>query len=58
MVDAINLRTGSLETVDFRTLAAETRHPDLFRPRPSWPTGRLRAPMFRTQELAAATRCA
>jgi hypothetical protein len=51
MVDAINLRKGTFETVDFRTLAAETRHPDLFLAASVMADGEMRAPMFKTQEL-------
>ena len=51
MVDAINLKHGTLETVDFRTLAAETSHPDLFLAVSVAADGDMRAPLFRTQEL-------
>jgi hypothetical protein len=57
MVDAINLRTGTFETVDFRTLAAETGHPDLFQAVSLMHDGDLRAPMFRTQELPPSELC-
>jgi hypothetical protein len=51
MVDAINLKTGTFETVDFRTLATETKHPDLFLAASVMADGEMRAPMFKTQEL-------
>ncbi len=57
MVDAINLREGSFATVDFRTLAEETRHPDLFQAVSLVREGELRAPMFKTQELPASSLC-
>jgi hypothetical protein len=57
MVDAINLKTGALETVDFRTLAAETRHPDLFLAASVSVDGDMRAPLFRMQELSPSSLC-
>ncbi|MGA2477464.1 MAG: PEP/pyruvate-binding domain-containing protein [Spirochaetia bacterium] len=57
MVDAINLKNGTLETVDFRTLAAETSHPDLFFAASVAADGDMRAPLFRTQELTPSTLC-
>ena len=58
MVDAINLRTGEFTTIDFRTLAAESRHPDLFLAVSLMADGEMRAPLFRTQDLPAVRRCA
>lgn len=52
MVDVINVAKGTFQTVDFRTLARESRHPDLFQAVSMTEDGRLRAPMFRTEELA------
>ena len=52
MVDVINVAQGTFQTVDFRTLARESRHPDLFQAVSTAEDGRLRAPMFRTDELA------
>jgi hypothetical protein len=52
MVDVINVAQGALQTVDFRTLARKSRHPDLFQAVSTTEDGRLRAPMFRTDELA------
>jgi hypothetical protein len=57
MVDVINLRTGTFETVDFRTLARETAHPDLFHAASILKEGELTAPLFRTQDLAGSTLC-
>jgi hypothetical protein len=57
MVDVINVRTGTFETVDFRTLAKSTVHPDLFHAASVLKDGELRAPMFRTQDLSAETLC-
>jgi hypothetical protein len=57
MVDAINLRTGALATVDFRTLAAETGHPDLAQAVSIAADGEVCAPMFRIQELPAQSLC-
>jgi hypothetical protein len=57
MVDAINLRTGTLQTVDFRTLAAESSHPDLFLAGSLMADGEMRAPLFRTQELPPGSLC-
>jgi hypothetical protein len=57
MVDAIHLKRGSFETVDFRSLAAETRHPDLFMAASIAADGEMRAPLFRTQELAPSSLC-
>ncbi|MGO9309727.1 MAG: PEP/pyruvate-binding domain-containing protein [Spirochaetia bacterium] len=57
MVDAINLRTGEFTTIDFRTLAAESRHPDLFLAASLMEEGEMRAPLFRTQELPPSSLC-
>lgn len=57
MVDAINLRSGTFETVDFRTLAAQTAHPDLFMAVSLAANGEMRAPLFKTQELPPASLC-
>ncbi len=52
MIDVINVAQGTFQTVDFRTLARASRHPDLFQAVSTTEDGRLRAPMFRTDELA------
>ncbi len=57
MVDAINLKTGSLETVDFRSLAGETEHPDLFLAVSLSADGDMRAPLFKTQDLPPSASC-
>lgn len=57
MVDAINLRTGSFESIDFRTLAGETSHPDLAQAVSIVADGEIRPPMFRTQELPPRSLC-
>ncbi|HVO39783.1 MAG TPA: PEP/pyruvate-binding domain-containing protein [Spirochaetia bacterium] len=57
MVDAINLSTGAFETVDFRTLAAETHHPDLFDAVSVTADGEMRAPLSRLQDLAPSSLC-
>jgi hypothetical protein len=57
MVDALNLARGTLETVDFRTLARETGHPDLHLAVSVAADGEIRAPLFRTQDLRSASLC-
>jgi len=57
MVDAINLSTGAFETVDFRTLAEETRHPDLFDAVSVNADGEMRAPLSRLQDLSPSSLC-
>ncbi|MGA2976312.1 MAG: PEP/pyruvate-binding domain-containing protein [Spirochaetia bacterium] len=57
MVDAINLRTGAFTTIDFRTLAEESMHPDLFLAVSLLADGEMRAPLFRTQDLPPASLC-
>jgi hypothetical protein len=57
MVDAINLRTATLETVDFRTLAAATSHPSLHLAVSVNADGQMRAPLSRMQELPPSSLC-
>ncbi|MDR1710029.1 MAG: PEP/pyruvate-binding domain-containing protein [Candidatus Accumulibacter sp.] len=57
MVDAINLKNGRLETVDFRSLAEQTGHPDLFFAASSLKDGEMRAPLFRTDDLDPSALC-
>jgi len=57
MVDAINLKTGQLATIDLRTLAAESPHPDLYLAVSVMGDGEMRAPLFRTQELPPSSLC-
>jgi hypothetical protein len=55
MVDAINLRTGALTTVDFATLARETDHPDLFLAVSVAEEGALRPPLTVLQNVRDAS---
>jgi hypothetical protein len=57
MVDAIDLRTGQLETVDFRYLAAVTGHPDLHLAVSVNADGQMRAPISKLQELPPQSLC-
>jgi hypothetical protein len=57
MVDAINVRTGTFETIDFRTLAEQTSHPDLFHAVSLVGDDGIRPPQFKTQELPPASLC-
>ena len=57
MVDVLNLKKGCFETVDFRTLAAEVRHPDLFHAVSVDKDGHLAPPHFRTQDLSQGELC-
>jgi hypothetical protein len=57
MVDVINLRTGTFETVDFKSLARDTAHPDLFFAASVLHDGELSAPLFKTQDLTGASLC-
>ncbi|HSB79327.1 MAG TPA: PEP/pyruvate-binding domain-containing protein [Candidatus Methylomirabilis sp.] len=56
-VDVLNLRTGTLETVDFRTLCASIDHPDLFYAVSVQNHDHLAAPMFKTQDLRGKELC-
>ena len=47
MVDVLNLKKGCFETVDFRTLIATIRHPDLFYAISIDKDGHLAPPHFR-----------
>ena len=57
MVDAINLRTGELATIDLRTLAGEAPHPDLYLAVSLMADGEMKAPLFRTQDLPPSSLC-
>ena len=50
-VDVLNLRNGCFETVDFSSLAAGTRHPDLFYAVSVEKDGYLSPPHFKAQDL-------
>jgi hypothetical protein len=54
MVDAIDLTGGGLATVDFATLARETRHPDLYLAASVAEDGDLRPPLTALQDLGGA----
>jgi hypothetical protein len=51
MVDVINLRTGSFETVDFQALARLANHPDIHLAVSTLKEGHLSAPLFKTQDV-------
>jgi hypothetical protein len=57
MVDVLNLKKGCFETVDFRTLTAAIRHPDLFYTISIDKDGHLAPPHFRTQDLSQGEPC-
>jgi pyruvate, water dikinase len=57
MVDVLNLKKGCFETVDFRTLTAAIRHPDLFYAISIDKDGHLAPPHFRTQDLSQGEPC-
>ena len=50
-VDVLNLKTGTPETVDFRSLSASIDHPDLFYAVSVQEHDHLAAPLFKTQDL-------
>ena len=56
-VDVLNLRTGALETIDFRSLNAVVRHPELFYAASIQEHDHLAAPLFKTQELSGQELC-
>ncbi len=56
-VDVLNLRTGALETIDFRTLSATINHPDLFYAVSVQEHDHLAAPLFKTQDLSQGKTC-
>ncbi len=56
-VDVLNLRTGDLETIDFRTLTAAVKHPDLFYAVSVQKDDHLAAPLFKTQDLRGSDLC-
>jgi len=55
--DVLNLRTGSFETIDFRTLSALAPHPDLFYAVSVQDYDHLAAPLFKTQDLTGQELC-
>ncbi len=56
-VDVLNLKTGAVETIDFRSLAAAVKHPDLFYAVSIQTHDHLAAPFFKTQDLAGQELC-
>jgi hypothetical protein len=56
-VDVLNLKTGTLETIDFRSLAETAKHPDLFYAVSVQQHDHLAAPLFKTQELSGQDLC-
>jgi hypothetical protein len=56
-VDVLNLKTGQMETVDFRTLKDKTPHPDFFYAVSVDRDGHLAPPMFKTQDLSGGESC-
>ena len=56
-VDVLNLRTGALETIDFRTLCASVDHPDLFYAVSVQEHDHLAPAMFKTQDLHGKDLC-
>ncbi len=56
-VDVLNLRTGRLETHDFRTLAGMVNHPDLFYAVSLLEHDHLSPPLFKTQDLRGQEMC-
>lgn len=51
-VDALNLKTGAMETVDFRNLVSSVSHPDFFFAVSMERDGHLSPPLFRGQEIS------
>jgi hypothetical protein len=56
-VDVLNLREGTLETIDFRTLYSKIDHPDLFDAVSVSKDGDLFPPLFKTQDLRREELC-
>ncbi|MFB3817218.1 MAG: PEP/pyruvate-binding domain-containing protein [Candidatus Methylomirabilales bacterium] len=56
-VDVLNLRTGRLETLDFRSLAAAVQHPDLFYAVSVLQHDHLAPPLFKMQSLQGQELC-
>ena len=50
-VDVLNLKSGGMETVDFRTLTSKVSHPDLFHAVSVEREGHLSPPLFKVQEI-------
>jgi hypothetical protein len=56
-VDVLNLKTGKMETVDFRTLKDEGSHPDFFYAVSIERDGYLAPPLFKAQDLRSGDPC-
>ncbi len=56
-VDVLNLRTGRMETVDFRTLKDQVQHPDFFYALSFDRDGHLAPPMFKAQDMSTGEPC-
>ncbi len=56
-VDVLNLRTGRMETVDFRTLKDQVQHPDFFYALSFDRDGHLAPPMFKGQDVSTGEPC-
>jgi hypothetical protein len=56
-VDVLNLKKGSMETVDFRTLSSAMDHPELFYAVSVQKDEHLAPPMFKTQHLKGEELC-
>ena len=56
-VDVLNLKTGQMETVDFRSLKEQVQPPDLFYAVSLDRDGHLAPPMFKTQDMSAGEPC-
>ncbi len=50
-VDVLNLKTGRMETIDFRTLQGQVHHPDLFYAVSVDKDDHLAAPLFKGQQI-------
>ncbi len=56
-VDVLNLKKGTLETIDFQRLMSEIDHPDLFYAVSVEKEGHLSPPLFKTQNLKGERLC-
>jgi hypothetical protein len=56
-VDVLNLKKGTMETVDFRTLSSAVDHPELFYAVSVQKDGHLAPPLFKTQPLKGEELC-
>jgi hypothetical protein len=56
-VDVLNLKSGALETIDFRSLNSVVKRPDLFYAVSVQDHDHLAAPLFKTQDLSEKELC-